>query len=70
MPSNGLVILTNGERGGVLGDEIRNAVSDVLGWPGDWSVRISSTAASELFDGFTGRYARRASQSPVLAGIL
>ncbi|MFC3716234.1 serine hydrolase domain-containing protein [Luteimonas soli] len=70
LTGDGLVILTNGERGGVLGDEIRNAVSDVLGWPGDWSVRISSTAASELFDGFTGRYARRASQSPVLAGIL
>lgn len=67
---DGLVILTNGAHGELLGDEIRNAVSDAFGWPGDWSVRTSPIAASKIFDGFAGRYARRANQNLVLAGIL
>ncbi|MCX7513518.1 hypothetical protein [Frateuria sp. STR12] len=46
---DGLVVITNGRNGDVLGDEIRNAVSDALGWTGDWSVKTSAVAAVELF---------------------
>jgi CubicO group peptidase (beta-lactamase class C family) len=67
---DGLVILTNGANGELLGDEIRNAVSDAFGWPGDWSVRTRPIPATTMLDGFEGRYVRRADQSPVLAGIL
>ncbi len=67
---DGLVILTNGEHGAVLCDEVRNAVSDAFGWPGDWSIRTSSVTPSGLLEGFAGRYARRPDQSPILTGIL
>ena len=67
---DGLVIVTNGANGDVLGDEIRNAVSDSLQWPGDWSVKISPVAATDLLDGFTGAYKRRTGQGSELMGIL
>jgi CubicO group peptidase (beta-lactamase class C family) len=67
---DGLVILTNGTNGDVLGDEIRNAVSDSLEWPGDWSVKISPVIAAGLLDEFGGTYRRRAGQSLELMGIL
>lgn len=67
---DGLVIITNGTNGDVLGDEIRNAVSDSLQWPGDWSVKISPVTAAGLLDEFVGAYKRRAGQSPELMGIL
>jgi CubicO group peptidase (beta-lactamase class C family) len=67
---DGLVIVANGANGDVLGDEIRNAVSDSLEWPGDWSVKINPVAAVGLLDEFVGAYKRRADQSPELMGIL
>ena len=67
---DGLVIVTNGTNGDVLGDEIRNAVSDSLQWPGDWSVKISPVTAAGLLDEFVGAYKRRAGQSSELMGIL
>jgi CubicO group peptidase (beta-lactamase class C family) len=67
---DGLVIVTNGANGDVLGDEVRNAVSDALAWPGDWSVRKSAITANTLFDSFAGPYRRRAEQSPAMMGIL
>lgn len=67
---DGLVVLTNGERGDVLGDEIRNAVSDACRWPGDWSVRLSSIPVASLLDGYTGTYRRRADQDPLVTGFL
>lgn len=67
---DGLVIVTNGTNGDVLGDEIRNAVSDSLEWPGDWSVKISPVTAAGLLDEFVGAYKRRAGQSSELMGIL
>jgi CubicO group peptidase (beta-lactamase class C family) len=67
---DGLVIIANGANGDVLGDEIRNAVSDSLEWPGDWSVKINPTAATGLLDEIVGAYQRRADQSPELMGIL
>ena len=67
---DGLVIVTNGANGDVLGDEIRNAVSDSLEWPGDWSVKIAPVTAVGLLDEFVGAYKRRADQSPELMGIL
>lgn len=67
---DGLVIVTNGANGDVLGDEIRNAVSDALQWPGDWSVKTSPVTATDLLDGFAGTYKRRPDQSPELMGIL
>jgi CubicO group peptidase (beta-lactamase class C family) len=67
---DGLVIVTNGANGDVLGDEIRNAVSDSLGWPGDWSVKTSPVTAAGLLDGFAGAYRRRADQGAELMGIL
>ena len=67
---DGLVIVTNGANGDVLGDEIRNAVSDALSWPGDWSVRTGPIAAASLTDSFIGTYKRRPDQNRKLAGIL
>lgn len=67
---DGLVIITNGARGDVLGDEIRNAVSDSQRWPGDWSVRTSPFTATQLLDRFVGTYSRRPGQSVELSGIL
>lgn len=67
---DGLVILTNGTNGDVLGDEIRNAVSDALSWPGDWSVRTGPIAATSLTESFVGSYKRRADQNRALAGLL
>jgi CubicO group peptidase (beta-lactamase class C family) len=67
---DGLVILTNGANGDVLGDEIRNAVSDALAWPGDWSVRTGPIAEAGLSGNFIGSYKRRADQDPKLAGLL
>jgi CubicO group peptidase (beta-lactamase class C family) len=67
---DGLVIVTNGANGDVLGDEIRNAVSDSLGWPGDWSVKTSAVTATDLLGEFVGGYKRRAGQGPELMGIL
>ncbi|MGH6633640.1 MAG: serine hydrolase domain-containing protein, partial [Sphingopyxis sp.] len=57
---DGLVIVTNGANGDVLGDEIRNAVSDALAWPGDWSVRTGPIATNSLTASFVGSYKRRA----------
>lgn len=67
---DGLVIVTNGANGDVLGDEIRNAVSDALSWPGDWSVRTGPIATAGLIESFTGSYKRRADQNRKLAGLL
>lgn len=67
---DGLVVLTNGERGDVLGDEIRNAVSDACRWPGDWSVRLPSVPVASLLDGYAGTYRRRADQDPLVTGFL
>jgi CubicO group peptidase (beta-lactamase class C family) len=67
---DGLVIVTNGANGDVLGDEIRNAVSDSQSWPGDWSVRVSNVSVTSLLDEFVGTYKRRAGQSIELLGIL
>lgn len=67
---DGLVIVTNGANGDVLGDEIRNAVSDALGWPGDWSVKTSPVTAAGLLGEFAGAYQRRAGQGSELMGIL
>ena len=67
---DGLVIVTNGANGDVLGDEIRNAVSDSLQWLGDWSVKTSPVTDAGLLDEFVGAYKRRAGQSSELMGIL
>jgi len=67
---DGLVIVTNGANGDVLGDEIRNAVSDSQDWPGDWSVRTSTVTATSMLDEFVGVYKRRGGQSIELLGIL
>ncbi|HWW57233.1 MAG TPA: serine hydrolase domain-containing protein [Sphingopyxis sp.] len=67
---DGLVIVTNGANGDLLGDEIRNAVSDAFSWPGDWSVRTAPIATASISDGFVGSYKRRTDQSLQLAGIL
>jgi CubicO group peptidase (beta-lactamase class C family) len=67
---DGLVVVTNGANGDVLGDEIRNAVSDALAWPGDWSVQTGPIATTSLTESFVGSYKRQAGQSRTLAGIL
>ena len=67
---DGLVILTNGANGDVLGDEIRNAVSDAYGWPGDWSVGTRPSPGSRLLAGYTGAYRRRPDQARELTGLL
>ncbi|MET0366175.1 MAG: serine hydrolase domain-containing protein [Sphingobium sp.] len=67
---DGLVVLTNGEHGDILGDEIRNAVSDAYRWPGDWSVRIADIPATALVDGYVGTYRRRDGQDPMVTGFL
>jgi CubicO group peptidase (beta-lactamase class C family) len=67
---DGLVVLTNGERGDVLGDEIRNAVSDAYRWPGDWSIELPAVPVASLLDGYVGTYRRRADQDPLITGFL
>lgn len=67
---DGLVALTNGERGDVLGDEVRNAVSDARGWPGDWSIELPTVPVAPLLDGYRGIYRRRDDQAPLVAGFL
>ncbi|WP_420139474.1 serine hydrolase domain-containing protein [Sphingomonas sp.] len=67
---DGLVVLTNGARGDVLGDEIRNAVSDACTWPGDWSVALPAVPVASLLDDYVGSYRRRADQDPLLTGFL
>ncbi|WP_230483377.1 serine hydrolase domain-containing protein [Sphingomonas sp. Leaf21] len=68
---DGLVVLTNGERGDVLGDEIRNAVSDAYHWPGDWSVALPAvTPVASLLDSYVGTYHRRPDQDPLITGFL
>lgn len=44
---DGLVVLTNGSRGDALAAEIRNAVSDTMDWPGDWSVATIEQDSSQ-----------------------
>lgn len=65
---DGVVILTNGAAGGRLGDEIRLAVSDVLGWPGDWSVATIDPALGGDPASFAGRYTQVPGQSSWVAG--
>ncbi|WP_052215820.1 serine hydrolase domain-containing protein [Sphingomonas sp. ERG5] len=67
---DGLIIATNGAGGDLLGDEIRNAVSDARAWPGDWSVKTGQIAIGTLMDGYIGTYQRRDHQSPDSAGFL
>jgi CubicO group peptidase (beta-lactamase class C family) len=67
---DGLVVLTNGARGDVLGDEIRNAVSDACRWPGDWSVALPAIPAAAMRDGYAGTYRRREGQDPFVTGFL
>ena len=67
---DGLVVLTNGARGELLGDEIRNAVSDFLEWPGDWSVVTQPLEAGGLFSTYAGRFARRPAQALEAVGLL
>lgn len=67
---DGVVILANGANGAVLGDEIRNGVSDAMGWPGDWSVATQPPAEADWLTTYTGNYRRRANQPPELAGLL
>lgn len=67
---DGLVVLTNGEHGDVLGDEIRNAVSDAYHWPGDWSVRVADIPETALLDSYVGTYRRRDGQDPLVTGFL
>jgi CubicO group peptidase (beta-lactamase class C family) len=67
---DGLIVLTNGAGGDVLGDEIRNAVSDAYRWPGDWSVRIPAAPAAVLRENYLGTYRRREGQDPFVTGFL
>lgn len=67
---DGLVILTNGANGDVLGDEIRNGVSDALRWPGDWSVVVGADTDATLLDSLAGRYNRRAGQALEIVSML
>jgi CubicO group peptidase (beta-lactamase class C family) len=67
---DGLVVLTNGERGDLLGDEIRNAVSDLYRWPGDWSIALPAVPVASLVDSYVGTYRRRAGQDPLTMGFL
>ncbi|WP_129794126.1 serine hydrolase [Sphingosinicella sp. CPCC 101087] len=67
---DGLAILTNGANGDVLGDEIRNAVSDALGWPGDWSAVVQPIRDRALFAHYPGTYVRRRDQPIEIAGLL
>lgn len=67
---DGLVILTNGANGDVLGDEIRNGVSDVMRWPGDWSVVVSADFDTALLGSWAGRYKRRAGQAREIVSML
>lgn len=67
---DGLVIVTNGANGDVLGDEIRNGVSDAMGWPGDWSVTIGRVPLPAAAREYAGAYRRREGQALELAGYL
>jgi CubicO group peptidase (beta-lactamase class C family) len=67
---DGLVVLTNGARGDVLGDEIRNAVSDACRWPGDWSIALPAIPAAAMGDGYAVTYRRREGQDPFVTGFL
>jgi CubicO group peptidase (beta-lactamase class C family) len=67
---DGLVILTNGANGDVLGDEIRNGVSDAMRWPGDWSVAVSADADPALLDSLAGAYNRRTGQAREIVAML
>lgn len=67
---DGLIVLTNGENGDLLHNEIRNAVSDAQHWPGDWSVQVSTVDFTALLKDYTGRYVRRPNQEPLLTGVL
>ena len=67
---DGIVILTNGANGGELGDEIRNAVSDAMRWPGDWSVVSRAAPDPVLIDAYVGAYRRREEQCREIAGML
>lgn len=67
---DGLVVLTNGANGDVLGDEIRNAVSDAMRWPGDWSVTERAVDDPALLDAYAGTYRRRENQNLVVVGML
>lgn len=67
---DGLVVLTNGERGDMLGDEIRNAVSDLYRWPGDWSIALPAVPVASLVDSYAGTYRRRTGQDPLTMGFL
>jgi len=67
---DGLVVLTNGANGDVLGDEIRNGVSDAMHWPGDWSVVVSADADPALLDSLAGAYNRRTGQAREIVAML
>ncbi|MBB3870815.1 serine hydrolase domain-containing protein [Brevundimonas mediterranea] len=67
---DGLVILTNGANGDVLGDEIRNAISDAFDWPGDWSVKLGPAPVVDFLTDYVGQYRRRDDQDPTLTGFL
>lgn len=58
---NGLIVLTNGSRGDALAAEIRNAVSDTMEWPGDWSVATVEQDGSQA--SCTGTYDKGGSNS-------
>ncbi len=67
---DGLVVLTNGERGDVLGDELRNAVSGTCRWPGDWSIQCPAVPVATLLGDYVGTYRRRTDQDPLIMGFL
>lgn len=67
---DGLIVLTNGENGDLLHNEIRNAVSDSLHWPGDWSVQVSKVDITPVMQQYEGRYVRQPNQQPLLTGAL
>jgi hypothetical protein len=54
----------------VLGDEIRNAVSDAYRWSGDWSIELPAVPVASLLDGYVDSYHRRADQDPLITGFL
>lgn len=67
---DGVVVLTNGANGDVLGDEIRNAVSDTFGWPGDWSVATPDPAVAGDLAAAPGRYSLAPGQPAEVVGSL
>lgn len=67
----GLIVLTNGANGDVLGDEIRNAVSDAEHWVGDWSVKTAPVPPiASLLDDYVGAFRRREGQDATVTGFL